>query len=67
MTLGQVAEAVLVRRAQPSMDPGDQFRDVHDLLDLCSSFVCLAGKSPLGPLFEMSRKQTDRTEIVSDA
>ena len=67
MTLGQVAEAVLAGREQQFMDPGDQFRDVSDLLDLCSSFVCLAGPSPLGPLFELSRKQTDRTGIVSDA
>ena len=67
MTLGQVAEAVLVGREQQSMDSGDQFRDVHDLLDLCSSFVCLAGTKPPRPLFELSRKQTDGQQIVSDA
>ena len=46
MSLGQVAEAVLVGRERQSMDPGDQFRDVHDLLDLCSNFVCLEGETP---------------------
>ena len=49
MTLGQVAEAVLVNKEQQSMDPGDQFRDVHDLLDLCSSFVRLVGVPSLSP------------------
>ena len=49
MTLGQVAEAVLVGREQQSMDPVDQFRDVHDLLELCSSFVCLVGVPSLSP------------------
>ena len=66
MTLGQVAEAVLVGREQQSMAPGDQFRDVHDLLDLCSSFLCLAGTPPLGSLLSL-QKRIDREQVASDA
>ena len=67
MTLGQVAEAVLVGREQQSMDPGDQFRDVHDLLDLCSSFVCLAGTPPLGSNISFFQEEFDRHQITPDA
>ena len=63
MTLSQVAEAVLVGREQQSIDPGDQFRDVHNLLELCSSFVCLVREPPLGSL----SKRIDREQIASDA
>lgn len=67
MTLGQVAEAVLVGREQQSMDAADQFRDVHDLLDLCSSFVCLARKpSPWSPSSQFLRR-FDREHVASDA
>ena len=69
MTLGQVAEVVLVGREQQSMDPGDQFRDVHDLLELCSSFVCLVGTPRPGSGIGMSFffKRIDRKQIASDA
>ena len=67
MTLGQVAEAVLVGREQQLMDPGDQFRDVHDLLDLCSSFVCLAGAPPLWSLILWKQKGIDKEQFASDA
>ena len=67
MTLGQVAEAVLVGKEQQSMDPGDQFRDVHDLLDLCSSFVCLVGKLPTGYPITYFLRKIDREHIASDA
>ena len=49
------------------MDAADQFRDVHDLLDLCSSFVCLVGKpSPWSPSSQFLRK-FDREHTASDA
>ena len=67
MTLGQVAEAVLVGREQHSMDLGTQFRDVHDLLDLCSSFVCLVGTPPLESCIQFFRTEFDRQQINSDA
>ena len=67
MTLGQVAEAVLVDREQQSMDPGDQFRDVHDLLDLCSSFVCLAGRPPLLSPIRWLHKRAHREQVASDS
>ncbi len=67
MTLGQVAEAVLVGREQHSMDLGDQFRDVHDLLDLCSSFVCLVGTPPLGSCIQFFQTEFDIQHINSDA
>ena len=67
MTLSQVAEAVLVGREQQSMDPGDHFRDVHDLLELCSSFVRLVGTPPLGSPIQSFRKQFDRQHVASDA
>ena len=66
MTLGQVAEAVLVDKEQQSIDPGDHFRDVHDLLDLCSSFVCLVGKpSPINPI-SLFLRAFDKEHIVTD-
>ena len=68
MTLGQVAEAVVVGREQQSRETGDQFRDVHDLLDLCSSFVCLEGTKPLwyhDLLYDM-RFGTERTAPDAD-
>ena len=67
MTLGQVAEAVLVGREQQSMDAGDQFRDVHDLLDLCSSFVCLVGKPSWLSHISLFLGRIDREHIASDA
>ena len=67
MTLSQVAEAVLVSREQQSMDPGDQFCDVHDLLDLCSSFVSLEEtQAPWSPILYF-RKQFGREKVASDA
>lgn len=67
MTLGQVAEAVLVGGEQQLMEPGDQFRDAHDLLDLCSSFVCLAGTPALLSPISWLHRRTDREQIASDA
>ena len=67
MTLGQVAEAVLVGRDPQLMDPGDQFRDVHDLLDLCSSFVCLDTTQPSWGPFIFFPKQFNRDGSASDA
>ena len=67
MTLSQVAEAVLVGKEQQFMDPGDQFRDVHDLLDLCSSFVCLAGTPSLGSRLSIFLKRIDKEQVASDA
>ena len=67
MTLGQVAEAVLVDKEQKSMDPGDQFRDVHDLLDLCSSFVRLGGKLSHFNHISLFLQRIDREHIASDA
>ena len=67
MTLGQVAEAVLVGREQQSMDRGDHFRDVHDLLDLCSSFVCLVGKPPLWSPIQNFRQEFGIQQITADA
>ena len=67
MTLGQVAEAVLISREQQSMDPGDQFRDVHDLLELCSSFVCLVGTPHLRSRISICLKRFGREHITSDA
>ena len=67
MTLSQVAEAVLVSREQQSMDPGDQFCDVHDLLDLCSSFVSLEEtRAPWSPILYF-RNQFGREKVASDA
>ena len=67
MTLGQIAEAVLVDREQRSMDSGDQFRDVHDLLDLCSGFVCLVETPPLESRIEFFQKEFNRQQTTSDA
>ena len=67
MTLGQVAEAVLVGKEQQSMDPGDQFRDVHDLLDLCSSFVCLVETPPRVSWARLFQKAFDTQQTTSDA
>ena len=67
MTLGQVAQAVLVGREQQSIDHGDQFRDVHDLLDLCSSFVCLAGTPPWGFPSSILLWSIDKAHTASNA
>ena len=67
MSLGQVAEAVLVGRERQSTDPGDQFRDVHDLLDLCSSFVCLEGKQPRWYSVLSFRDRYQREKAAPDA
>ena len=66
MTLGQVAEAVLLGREQQSTDPEDQFRDVHDLLELCSSFVCLEGAPHPASAMSSFLRRIDREQIPSD-
>ena len=67
MTLSQVAEAVLVGREQQSMGPGDQFRDVRDLLELCSSFVCLVGAPRSWSPMSFFLRRIDREQVASDA
>ena len=69
MTLGEVAEAIIVNRHQQSFDTENRLFDVHNLLDICSSLVSLGGQLCSDETFDVDGKHfmnySDRKECFN--